>query len=222
MNKHVDNGEVSTGKAQNKSPTLGLLITAGTITLFVFLSWLVLFPFRGLPFLGNYARFFGKNPVVHVLLVATFSVYFFLYFTSARKAKTSAKVALSSIKSNVLNVIGALLIAGATVELLPEELVGELLGQQAGITAVFAGLGIGAFLPACPFVSYPIIAALYSSGASFSGGMAMLFSSGLVFACNLSGDLIHFDGKIMSLRVGLAFTGASLASFAVYFSGISL
>ena len=114
-----------------------------------------------------------------------------------------------------------MLIAGAVLELVPAEFLSSLLGQQAGFRGVISGLMIGTLLPACPFITYPLVGTLYNSGAGFASSMAMLFGSGLIFACYLTNDLTHFNLKILSLRVGFSLTAATIATTLLYFSGYS-
>lgn len=188
----------------------------------LFSSWLVLYPFRKLTFLGKYAVYFGKNPTTHVLIIIAVFLYIHLYITKPDLAKKSALDGLSTIKNVGIYVIAALFIAGAVVNLYPTESLAGILGSQAGILAVFVGVAIGAILPACPFISYPIIGGLYAAGAGFLGIMGMLFGSGLGFACVIAADLSFFDSKIMSLRISLTFLSALTAGFLVYISGITI
>jgi hypothetical protein len=214
-----------TDSASNNNPAgkrrkhiIGFICLLGTLLL----SWLVLFPYRGLKFLGPYRIYLGKNPAIHVLIAVAVFYYLYLILTSPARAAKSADVSWRTIKGSFLNIIGALLIAGAALELIPTTYLTALLGDQAGIRAVFAGVSIGTVMPACPFITYPIIAVLYGGGAGFAGTMAMLFGSGLAFACTISADIIHFDTKIMSLRLGLSFLAALVAALLFYFSGINL
>lgn len=188
----------------------------------IFFSWLVLFPFRKLPFLGDYAVFFGKNPTIHALMVIALFFYIYLLINKPEIAKKSAINSVETIKDLAIYVLAALFIAGAAVNIYPAGALAEVLGQQAGIIAVFAGVAIGAVLPACPFVSYPVIGGLYAAGAGFNGVMGMLFGSGLGFACVIAADLSFFDSKVMGLRMFLTFVTALIAGSLVYFSGITV
>lgn len=188
----------------------------------IFLSWLVLFPLRKLPFLKEYTIYFGKNPTIHILIIIAVFLYLHLYITKPDLAKKSALDSLSTVKDLVIYVLAALFIAGATVNLYPAESLAGILGEQAGILAVFAGVTIGCVLPACPFISYPIIGGLYAAGAGFLGVMGMLFGSGLGFVCVISADLSFFNSRIMSLRILLTLFSALTAGFLVYVSGITI
>lgn len=164
---------------QNKKH-LTTIIAIIAITIF---SWLVLFPYRGLPFLGKYGIILGKNPTIHILMIAVAFLYFYLFVNKPETAKKTALNSITTVKDLLIYVIAALFIAGAATNLYPTESLAGILGNQAGITALIIGILIGAVLPACPFISYPIIGGLYTAGAGFLGIIGMLFGSGLGFAC---------------------------------------
>ncbi len=182
----------------------------------IFFGWLVLFPLRKLPFLGSFSILLGKNPIVHILLVFILFLYLHLFITKPDLAKRSALNSVSTTKDLIVYVLAALFVAGAAINFYPASDLAAVLGEQAGIIAVFAGVAIGGILPACPFISYPIIGGLYAAGAGFLGVMGMLFGSGLGFVCVITADLSFFDSRILALRVFLTFLAALLAGLLVY------
>lgn len=202
----------------NRNLLSGAVCTAAAI----FLSWLVLSPAMKFPSLGEYTIYFGKNPTIHVLIIFAVFLYLHLYVSKPDLAKRSALNSLSTVKDLIIYVLAALFIAGAAVNLYPAESLAGILGEQAGILAVFTGVAIGCVLPACPFISYPIIGGLYAAGAGFLGVIGMLFGSGLGFVCVISADLSFFNSKIMSLRILLTLISALTAGFLVYISGITI
>ncbi|MDI6819605.1 MAG: permease [Candidatus Hodarchaeaceae archaeon] len=160
---------------------------------------------------------FGKNPFVHALIIATVFVYLILLIAKPTVAKKSAKDSIRTLKSLMIPIIAALFIAGAIKFLVPSKMLAGFLGEQAGIAAVFIGVAIGSLLPACPFISFPIIAGVYAAGASLVGVMAMLFGSGLAFACRVTCDLMFFNPKVAGARMTLSFFVAVVAGLLVYF-----
>lgn len=185
-------------------------------------SWLVLFPFRNLSFLGKYGIILGKNPIIHTLLIGTIFLYLYLFTTKPKLAKTSLTDSVNTVKDLAIYVIAAIFIAGAVSNLYPTNALTTMLGEQAGIIAVIIGVGIGSILPACPFISYPIIGGLYTAGAGFLGVMGMLFGAGIAFACVVAADLSFFDSKILTLRITLSLATALLAGILVYISPIAI
>lgn len=62
----------------------------------------------------------------------------------------------------------ALLAAGFLAPLVPSELVGRWLGDEAGVTGIFVGMMVGWCLPIPPVIFFPIIAVLLKAGAGLA------------------------------------------------------
>ena len=56
-------------------------------------------------------------------------------------------------------------IAGLVEVLVPKEKVAALLGDQAGFRGILLGCAAGAITPGGPYVSFPLVATIYHSGA---------------------------------------------------------
>jgi len=174
-------------------------------------SWSVLDPLRGkLPF------FLGDNPSVHVMMILTAFLYIYISVIKPQIVRKSVGDSLKAIRGSIIYIIAALFIAGAAINLLPSKLVAEYLGEQAGFIAVLIGVAIGCILPACPFISYPIVFSVYMLGAGLPGVLGMLFGSGTAFACVLACDLTYFNSKIMGIRLLLTIMTALVAGTLVY------
>jgi len=174
-------------------------------------SWLVLVPLRGkLPF------FLGDNPSVHVMIIITVFLYAYVAIVKPQVATKSVGDSVKTVRGSIIYIIAALFVAGAAINLLPAKLVAEYLGEQAGIIAVFVGVAIGCILPACPFISYPIIFSVYTIGAGIPGILGMLFGSGTSFACVIACDLTYFNSRIMGVRLVLTIITAMIAGILVY------
>ena len=179
-------------------------------------SWSVLGPLR-----GKLPSFLGDNPSVHVMMILTVFLYIYISVIKPQIAGKSTSDSLKTIRSSIIYVIAALFIAGAAINLLPSKLVAEYLGEQAGFIAVLVGVAIGCILPACPFLSYPIIFSVYTLGAGLPGVLGMLFGSGTAFACVLACDLTYFNSKIMGIRLLLTIMTALVAGILVYIVNVS-
>lgn len=180
------------------------------------LSWLVLAPLK-----GKLPLFLGDNPSIHVMIIITIFIYAYVLITKPQIFVKSSSDSIKNIRGSIIYIIAALFIAGAAINLLPAELVAEYLGEKAGFLAVLVGVGIGCILPACPFISYPIIFSVYTLGAGFPGVLGMLFGSGTSFACVLACDLTYFNSKIMGVRLLLTIITALVAGILVYFFSLS-
>lgn len=186
----------------------------------VVLSYLLLFPWRGLSFLGQFSTYAGRNPSIHVMIALVLLFYTYISIVRPRLAKKGRQSAIDALQTTLPNVIGALLLAGAAVELVPAQFFASVLGKSAGIRAIFTGVSIGVILPACPFVAYPVIGTLYNSGMiSFTGTMALLFGQGIGFICVLTADQVFFNLRISTMRVAFSFFNALIAANLLYLSG---
>jgi uncharacterized membrane protein YraQ (UPF0718 family) len=150
------------------------------------------------------------------MIILTVFLYLYFFLTKPKVAEKSARDSLRTLGNFAIYIVAALFIAGAVINLLPSKTVAAFLGNQAGLVAVFVGVGIGCILPACPFIAYPIIMSVYAAGAGLLGVMGMLLGSGTAFACVLACDLTYFNSKIMGLRLLLAVSAALVAGFLAY------
>jgi len=179
-------------------------------------SWSVLGPLR-----NKLPPFLGDNPSVHVMMILTVFLYIYIFAMKPQIAGKGTSDSLKAIRGSIIYIIAALFIAGAAINLLPSKLVAEYLGERAGFIAVLVGVAIGCILPACPFLSYPIVFSVYTLGAGLPGVLGMLFGSGTAFACVLACDLTYFNSKIMGLRLLLTIITALTAGILVYIVSIS-
>lgn len=79
----------------------------------------------------------------------------------------------------------ALLIAGTMQALLPQETVARWIGEGSGFRGILVGSVAGAFTPGGPYVSLPIVAGLFRSGAGVGTMVAFLTAWSLWAASRL-------------------------------------
>jgi hypothetical protein len=168
------------------------------------------------PLKGKIPALLGDNPSVHIMMIATIFLYLYFSLIKPKMVEKSARDSLRALGNLAVYIVTALFIAGSAINLLPSKTVAAYLGEHAGLMAVLVGVGIGCILPACPFISYPIIAGVYAAGAGLPGVMGMLFGSGTAFACVFSCDLTYFNSKIMGLRLLLTTSAALVAGLFAY------
>lgn len=65
-------------------------------------------------------------------------------------------------------------IAGLVQVWVPRDLIGRWLGAQSGLRGIGVGCIVGAITPGGPYVSFPIVAAIYRAGASIGTVVAFL------------------------------------------------
>ena len=76
----------------------------------------------------------------------------------------------------------ALTAAGFIARLIPSELIGQYLGSEAGLRAVFVATAVGLILPAGPVIAFAIAAIFARSGASTAALIAFITSWSLFAA----------------------------------------
>jgi len=100
----------------------------------------------------------------------------------------------------------AVLIAAFLQILVPREIVSRLIGEKAGISSIFIASIAGIFTPGGPLTSFPIVIALYASGANKGALVAYLSAWAMVGAQRI----LVWELPLMGLDFTLIRVGASL------------
>lgn len=74
----------------------------------------------------------------------------------------------------------AFIVTGLFQNVVPKGVISKFLGKEAGVKGIVIAWLLGIITPGGPVVNFPIIAALYKSGASLASVCAMLSSWGLI------------------------------------------
>lgn len=97
--------------------------------------------------------------------------------------------------------IAAFIVAGLAQALIPKELIAEWLGREAGLKGIFIAAGVGALTPGGPFVSYPLVAVLYKSGAGIGPVVAFVTAWSLWAVSRLPLELAIVGPRLTIIRV---------------------
>ena len=100
----------------------------------------------------------------------------------------------------------AVLIAAFLQILVPREIVSRLIGEKAGISSIFIATVAGIFTPGGPLTSFPIVIALYASGANKGALVAYLSAWAMVGAQRI----LVWELPLMGPDFTLIRVGASL------------
>lgn len=141
-----------------------------------------------------------------VLSTLVIYVLFAIYSPSTRE-KTAESVVLganSLVKMSLLLLSGIFL--GSLVgTFLPRDVIARVLGEESGFNGILLGTLFGAVIPGGPYVLFPVLAALYSSGAGIPPMVAMIFAWSCIALVRIPTELGYLsavDGqKIIWLRV---------------------
>lgn len=100
--------------------------------------------------------------------------------------------------------VGAAVLIAAFLQLLiPREVVSRLIGDQAGIKSVFIATIAGALTPGGPLTSFPIVVALYVSGANRGALVAYISAWAMIgFQRILVWELPLMGEEFTAIRVG--------------------
>ena len=131
------------------------------------------------------------NILIGTILIGAGAVWLWLHLPNAEWRSASYRASFDTFCFTAPRILVALLGAGFFAELLPEDNVRRLLGEEAGIYAVLLSVALGPITPGGAFVSFAIAAAALKTGASPIAALAYvtswsLFSAPKIFAYELS------------------------------------
>jgi uncharacterized membrane protein YraQ (UPF0718 family) len=113
------------------------------------------------------------------MIIFTFIVYIFsaIYNPSTReKAIRSVHIGSRSLVRISLLLLSGIFLGSFVGAFLPREFISGLLGKESGFYGILLGTLFGAVMPGGPYVLFPIVASLYSSGATIPPIIAMIFA----------------------------------------------
>lgn len=145
---------------------------------------------------------FDRSLLVFALLAsaAGFAVYWFNGEAAFRHTLDEAWDLLLFI---IPRVGAAVLIAAFLQLLVPREIVSRLIGEKAGISSILIATIAGIFTPGGPLTSFPIVIALYSSGANKGALVAYLSAWAMVgLQRTLVWELPLMGPEFTMIRVG--------------------
>ena len=146
------------------------------------------------------------------MIIFTLIVYLFpaVYSPSTReKTVRSVETGAMSLARISLLLLSGVFLGSFVGTFLPRELVSGLLGGESGFTGVLLGTLFGAVMPGGPYVLFPIVAALFSSGAAIPSLIAMIFAWQCISLTRIPTDLGYLAAvegqRLIWLRVLIGF-----------------
>lgn len=100
--------------------------------------------------------------------------------------------------------LAAFAIVGYVTVLFPSESVHTWIGPQSGWHGLLIAEGAGMFLPGGPYIVFPLIAALYRSGAGVGAAVAMTTSWATLALLNVSFEIPFLGWRFTVVRWPLA------------------
>lgn len=158
------------------------------------------------------------NILIGTLLIGAGALWLWLKLPNAAWRTAAYRASFDTFLFTAPRILIALLGAGFFAELLPEDNVRRLLGEEAGVLAVLLAVALGPLTPGGAFVSFAIAAAAIKAGASPLAAIAYvtawsLFSTTKIFAYELSfmGRQATVRRLLVSLPVPFFVTGLAYA-----------
>jgi uncharacterized membrane protein YraQ (UPF0718 family) len=96
-------------------------------------------------------------------------------------------------------------IAGLVQVLVPKELISRWLGAQAGVKGVVVACVIGGLVPGPPYAVFPLVAALYRSGASLGAVVGFVSAWSLWSVSRLPVEMALIEPRAALVRYGITF-----------------
>jgi len=127
--------------------------------------------------------------------------------------KTAGKMFLQIIPI----LIAAFIIAGMVQALIPREFIVKWLGQEAGLKGILFGTVAGGLTPGGPFVSFPIVASIYKSGAGIGTVVAYVTAWSLVAVGRLPYEFSLISPKFAMIRLACTFFFPPIAGLIAQF-----
>lgn len=93
------------------------------------------------------------------------------------------------------------IVIGFSDLLLPRDVIAAWLGRDSGIKGILVASGVGTLIPGGPFVSFPLIAALYQAGAGLGPVVAFVTAWSLWSLSRLPMEFAILGPRLMLARV---------------------
>ena len=97
--------------------------------------------------------------------------------------------------------LAVFVVVGMANVLLPRELIARWLGGGSGLKGILIASGMGAITPGGPFVSFPLVAALYRAGAGIGPVVAFITAWSLLSISRIPMEIAFVGTKVVLIRV---------------------
>ncbi len=103
---------------------------------------------------------------------------------------------------NLLPLLLAIFVViGFSEVLLPQQLIASWLGSQSGMKGILIASGVGALTPGGPFVSFPLVGALYRAGAGIGPVVAFVTAWSLWAVSRLPMEMALVGPRVTLIRL---------------------
>ena len=120
-------------------------------------------------------------------------------------ARRSVEVGWSTLKRTLPLLVVAFVIVGYVNALEPQSFVRTWIGPGSGLKGILIGTAAGMLLPGGPYVVFPLIGTLFTSGAGMGPTLAMITSWAALALLSVSFELPFLGWRFTLIRLGLGF-----------------
>lgn len=138
-----------------------------------------------------------------ILVLIAFVLTIIAWRQDTEKLKLGVQIGWSTLKRTLPLLLLAFLIVGFVNALEPQSLVRAWIGPNSGLRGVLIGTLAGMLLPGGPYVVFPLIGALYQSGAGLGPTLAMITSWATLALLTVSFELPFMGWRFSIIRLGL-------------------
>ena len=108
----------------------------------------------------------------------------------------------------------AFVVAGLIQVAIPPEVIRSWLGEEAGLRGILIGTIAGALIPGGPYVAFPIIAAIFHTGASIGTAVSLITGWALLGVGQIPFELALIGPRFMAVRLCTVFILPPIAGIA--------
>ncbi len=114
---------------------------------------------------------------------------------------TGLRGAWASLVEFLPLLLAIFVVIGFSEVLLPRQVIAGWLGRGSGLKGILIASGVGALIPGGPFVSFPLIAALYKDGAGIGAVVAFVTAWSLWSLTRLPMEFAILGPRLMFARI---------------------
>lgn len=151
-----------------------------------------------------------------ILTIVTFGLLIFTFFRDKSLVLDGFKIAGTTVWNNLLLLLAGFLLAGLVQVLVPQALIIQWLGNEAGFKSVLIGCVAGGLMPGSPYAVLPVVGGLYKSGASLGAVVGFITAWSLWSVSRLPVEFALVDPKVSMVRYGITFLFPPLAGWVAY------
>ena len=144
-----------------------------------------------------------------------------LYIIAYKRKDGSHRRGLRAGKKMLINLapllILAFLLAGFIQVAIPPELIHTWIGTKSGFKGICIGSIAGALLAGGPYVSFPVISAIYQSGAGIGATVALITGWAVIGLGQLPFELTIMGPKFMLVRIATVFATPFIAGMITHY-----